>query len=228
MKSSRFPYQPLVSGNTACVCPGRRAHGVRVNEQRGVALFFALIVLVILLIGGVIVVHSINSSLFGAGNLAFRRDLVTQSDAVVAQALRAVATAGSGASDAIANLQHADPRHNYSATVLDVNAQGIPNALLSDDAFSNAGFTGADISVTNAGGSVKTRYTIERMCNQEGAVTASNCVLTLGKSGSSGSDRKDYAPPPAQPGGVIYRLSARVTGPRGTQAFFQTMFSGPN
>jgi hypothetical protein len=211
----------------APVCRGKPAHGVRVGKQRGVVLFFALIVLVILLIGGVIVVRSTNASLFGAGNLAFRRDLVTQSDTVVAQAIHAVATAGSGAGDSIADLKTSQPSLNYSAVILPVNAQSIPDALLtnSDSAFSKVGSANNDIKVPNAGGFVVTRYVIERMCNQSGAVTSDNCVQSLGSAGSGGT--AGPTPPPAAPGGAVYRLSARVTGPRGTQAFFQTMFNGP-
>lgn len=191
-----------------------------IYRQRGVALFFALIVLVILMIGGVMVAHTVNSSLFGVGNLAFRRDLVTQSDTVVGKAIQVVSSAGTGASGAIPDLKADYPQAGYSASILPANAQGIPNVLLTGP-FDN-------VVTTPAHNGVTIRYAIERMCNIAGAVTASNCVQTSGQSVGGGSGLGGYTPPPAQSGAVIYRLSARVSGPRATEAFFQTMFSGPN
>jgi hypothetical protein len=195
-----------------------------------VALFFALIVLVILLIGGVIVMHSINSSRFSAGNLAFRRDLVTQSDAVIAQAIQVISSAGSAGSctsNTISDLTSNCSAANYSASVLPVNTQGIPNALMmSDDDFKSAGFTGADMAGSSNSG-VAIRYVIERMCSDAGAaVPPNNCVRTSGN-GGGGSNFSSYVPQSQSSSSVIYRLSYRVTGPRDTQAFFQTMFSGP-
>ena len=185
-------------------------------------MFFALIILAILLIGGVMVARTVNTSLLDAGNLAFRRDLVTQSDAVVGTAIQAVSTAGTGAAGAIPDLKADDPAANYSASMLLANAQGIPTALLTATGPFNKVIT------TGENNSVTIRYVIERMCNIAGAVTASNCVQTSGQSVGGGSGLGGYTPPPAQSGAVIYRLSARVSGPRATEAFFQTMFSGPN
>jgi hypothetical protein len=182
-------------------------------------MFFALIVLVILFIGGIMALHAVNASLLNAGNLAFRRDLVTQSDQALAQALQAVSTAGSGATGAIPDLKADYAQANYSASILPANAQGIPTVLLSG--------TVNNVITTGQNGSVTIRYTIERMCNAAGPASSVNCVQTRGKSDTSGSDLKHYAPPPALSGSVIYRLSARVSGPRSTESFFQTTFSGP-
>jgi Tfp pilus assembly protein PilX len=216
---ARFQPQPPASGRSA---PSAR--------QRGVVLFLALIVLVILLIGGIVVVRSVNSSLYGAGNLAFRRDLVTQGDAAVARAIQAVSAAGSGASGAIASLHTSQRGANYSASVLQpVGQQGIPVALL-NSSFNTVGDPNNDILVNNGAdqGGVTIRYLIERMCDQSGPVTADHCVQSLGKYSGAHTGSTNYGTMPMPPGGVIYRLSARVTGPRNTQAFFQTMFSGPN
>ncbi len=43
------------------------------SRQRGVVLIFTLIALLILTIGAVALMRSMNTALFGAGNLAFRR-----------------------------------------------------------------------------------------------------------------------------------------------------------
>ncbi|MDR0479449.1 MAG: hypothetical protein LBH31_06540 [Burkholderiaceae bacterium] len=217
------------------------------SGQRGVVLFFALIVLVILLIGGIAVVRSINASLSSAGNLAFRRDLVTQSDAVVAQAMQAVTTVGSGAIGSIPDLKTSQPQFNYSAVALNgvsgqgVSAQGIPNALFSDSLFSSVATAGNDITTdktaNNSNGTVTIRYLIERMCSAEGPATMQNCVYVSGAGGGPGGSgpgggtgcKGNCGPRAAgSNNSVVYRLSYRVTGPRGTQAFFQAMFTGPS
>jgi len=46
---------------------------VRPSRERGVVLIFTLIILLILTIGAVALLRSMNTSLFSAGNLAFRR-----------------------------------------------------------------------------------------------------------------------------------------------------------
>jgi type IV pilus assembly protein PilX len=56
---------------------------VWLDRQRGVVLIFTLIILLILTIGAVALMRSMNTSLFSAGNLAFRRDLVNQGEQAV-------------------------------------------------------------------------------------------------------------------------------------------------
>ena len=70
------------------------------SRQRGVVLIFALIVLLILTIGAVALMHSMTSSLFSAGNLAFRRDLVNQSEQAVSDVLTQFKVGGIFASSA--------------------------------------------------------------------------------------------------------------------------------
>jgi hypothetical protein len=207
------------------------------GRQRGTAmLLFALIVLVILLIGGIAVIRSINASLFGAGNLAFRRDVVTQSDAAIACAIQAVAARGSSGSTGICKnspiteLQTSAIGRNYSATILPVNAEGIPAALLTETDFVSVGDIANDIVVDKAS-KVTIRYLIERMCDTAGPVSSAHCVqiedsINHSVSGTNYSYGKN--PPSVSGNGTIYRVSARVSGPRDTQAFFQTMFTGPN
>ncbi len=90
-------------------------------------LLFCLIILVILLAGGVAVMRSMNSSLFSAGNLAFKRDLVNQGELAVSQAMQAFKTGGLATSASTAN--HV-PAENYSAIELKTNDRGIPLVLL--------------------------------------------------------------------------------------------------
>jgi hypothetical protein len=207
------------------------------GRQRGVVMFLALIVLVILLIGGIAVTRSINASLLGAGNLAFKRDVTIRSDLVVAQAIKILSTAGSASTggsstggsiggNTIPDLKQSETKANYSALILPANAQGIPNALLGNDTnFTAVGTKSNDI---DAGDQVAIRYIIERMCDREGAVNSAHCVQSAGGAAVPGGGSNAGQPgPTSKSTGVVYRLSARVTGPRDTQAFFQATFAGP-
>ena len=64
------------------------------SRQRGVVLIFSLIILLILAIGAVALLRSMNSSLLSAGNLAFHRDLVNQGEQAVANVMTEFKTGG--------------------------------------------------------------------------------------------------------------------------------------
>jgi hypothetical protein len=197
-------------------------------RQRGVVLLFCLVILVILLAGGVAVMRSMNSSLFSAGNLAFKRDLVNQGELAVSKAMQAFKTGGLATSTLTANSV---PAENYSAVQLKVNEKlGIPDVLLKKTGLTGKDITNADFTptggaITGAGG-VTVYYVIDRMCNASGSFATlgnSGCVsATTQVGGGTAGVAKPDLPPPA-----IYRLSIRVDGPRDTQVFLQSSFSRP-
>ena len=192
-----------------------------VAREQGVVLIFTLIVLLILSIGAVALVRSMNTSLFSAGNLAFRRDLVNQGEQASSAVLALFKTGGALVSssttmtDQIAN--------NYKATMLPVNAQGVPNVLLNDASFSAVGTASNDI--TGATGDVKVRYVIDRLCSSAGAASSLLCVQSSAAP-TGGTANSATAVPPAT--ATVYRLSVRVSGPRSTQVFLQSTFTKPD
>lgn len=201
------------------------------RRDRGVVLVFALIALVVTLIGAVAIVRSLNASLFTAGNYGFKRDLANQGERAARTVIDLFNT-GALAADASRRL-HNVPR-NYSAVMLPTNAQGIPNALLASDAtFAATGTTANDINVAGMG--VTIRYVIDRLCANTGLPDPATCVLAASgeEAGTSGSDLfSGRAGGPALAGNIsadivqpVYRVSIRVTGPRRTESFFQTTFS---
>ncbi|MDM0033582.1 hypothetical protein QTI33_15725 [Variovorax sp. J22P271] len=192
-------------------------------QQRGVVLLFCLIILVVLLAGGVAVVRSMNSSLFSAGNLAFKRDLVNRGELAAAQVMTLFKTGALAGSADTADMK----AENYSATSLPVNDKGIPTALLSDTAYDAK----ASKKIGNDADAVTIRYVIDRMCNDVGtpaSLGAKGCVyapLTTQVLGGSSQRAKDDLPPPSS---LIYRLTIRVDGPRNTQVFLQSSFTKPD
>lgn len=186
-------------------------------RQRGVVLIFTLIILLILTIGAVALVRSMNTSLSSAGNLAFRRDLVNQGEQAVANVMTEFQSGGALSTTAVTVASV--PALNYSATMLAANAQGVPNALLSNATFATVA-TGADIQ--GATPDVTIRYVIDRLCSAAGA---SNGVLCVQSSAQPTGVTVNGAPAVTPPSATVYRLSVRVTGPRSTQVFLQTTFT---
>jgi len=184
-------------------------------RQKGVILLITLIAMVILLISGIALVRSFDTSLVLAGNLSFKRDLVNQGDRGFSAAVASFNGAGFLAnfmarqSDSLAN--------NYSSTMLASDAHGLPLMLTNDSLWT---MTIPDI-VDNTTG-VTIRYVIDRMCNITGPSNPNNCIvntLTIVKGGTAGIQK----PTPTNP--IVYRISVRVTGPRNTQSYMQSTFS---
>jgi len=201
------------------------------RRERGVVLIFTLIILLILTIGAVALMKSMNISMFSAGNLAFRQDLVNQGDQAIATVVNDFLTGGPLVLSSTTNFNV--PAYNYSATMLPNNPQGVPNILLASDSTFQASWTAPDItapsytvgSATESPG-VTMRYIIDRLC-VTGTVeaTSSGCVQsTAAPTGGSNKDPSGLGSPSA----TVYRISVRVSGPRNTQAFLQTTFTKPN
>ncbi len=185
------------------------------SRQRGVVLIFSLIVLLILTIGAVALMRSMSSSLVGAGNMAFRRDLVNQGEVALSTVIKQFQTGGALVGLTTANV----PARNYSATILTANSQGVPLALLNDATFLTVA-TASDI--TGATPDIKIRYVIDRLCT--GAGTASSATCAQAVAGPTGGTFGNGNSPPPHPTATIYRLSVRVTGARSTQVFLQSTF----
>jgi type IV pilus assembly protein PilX len=198
-------------------------HSAR-SRQRGVVLIFALIVLLILTIGGVALMRSMHSSLFSAGNLAFRRDLTNQGEQAVANVMAqfnnpasALGTPGATDNDVISA--------NYKATTLPTNPQGVPTALLSDTVFNTVGQNSNDI--TGATADVTIRYMIDRLCIAPAGIASSALCVQSSGTPTGGTHNRNTAVAP--PSATVYRLSVRVSQTsRNTQVFLQTTFTKPD
>lgn len=204
---------------------GGRSSARAPRRQRGIVMLFGLLALVIMLIGTVALVRSMQSSLTQSGNLGFKRDLTNQGDRALAAVLAQMQGAGTLVSEATRNSHL--PAANYSATMLADNAQGVPLALIQDAAFAAVGVAGNDIAVADQG--ITIRYVVDRLCRGTGAPLADQCVMAGNPvpEGGSGSEQNSAefdsaGGGSAVPAQVIYRVSVRVTGPRGTQSFFQS------
>lgn len=189
------------------------------SRERGVVLIFTLIILLILSIGAVALVRSMKTSLATAGNLSFRRDLINQGEQAVSAVITAFKTGAFSSSSA---TEADNTAANYSSTMLATNAQGVPNALLSDTAFARIGTSANDI--VGATSDVNMRYVVDRLCSVTGPSSGAQCVQSTAAP-TGGTAPGNGLPPPSA---TVYRLSVRVSGPRSTQVFVQTTFTKPD
>jgi hypothetical protein len=179
-------------------------------------LLFTLVALVVLLVGGITLVRAMDSALLQAGNLAFKRDLVNESERAMARALSALNT-GALSTDAArqANLLTS----NYSASRLaTTNAYGLPDALLSANNWTAAGFASPNTNDISDNG-ITLRFVIDRQCNGAGDITTVSCSTVIGTPDNAADDRYRQVNDEARP---VYRISVLATGPRNTRAYFQT------
>lgn len=208
----------------ACSRPSAR------RAPRGIVIVVVLLVMVVLLIGAVAMMRSFNTSLATAGNLAFKRDLLNQAERAVAVVLNDMQLGGLNTE--AARGAHA-AANNYRASILATNDAGIPVALIDDSQFVGVGQAGNDITLADQG--VRIRYVVDRLCvsaGLESVLGAGQCSVAssnvpMGGSASDMVKAEDAAGgfAGAVPPQVVYRLSIRVDGPRGTQGFYQTTFT---
>lgn len=185
------------------------------SSQRGVILIITLVAMVILLVSGIALMRSFDTSLLLAGNLSFKRDLINQAERGYSAATKALTTGGALGADA--TRQTDQLANNYSSTILASDSHGLPQMLTNDTLWT---MTGADI-VDNTTG-VTIRYVIDRLCNTTGPSSVNTCVFTqnvVDVGGSIGIAR------PPLPSPIVYRISVRVTGPRNTQSYSQITVS---
>lgn len=186
------------------------------RQEQGVVLIGALFALVLLMLAATAMLRSSDISAMLAGNLSFQRDLTNQAERGFAAARALMGGSGALAAESVRESNLA--AGNYVAARLTTNASGIPKVLTSEKAYEEAGFSLADISENG----VTVRFVIDRQCLAAGAFSAANCETFAGSSDASGSS---WLRKPGSERRPLYRVSVRVTGPRNTQAFFQSTFA---
>lgn len=203
-------------------------------RQRGIILAVTMIVLVIMLLSAIALIRSVGASVGVAGNLAIRRDLVNQGERAVGKAVSEFGSAGVLTTGLRAFNQ---PNFNYSACGLAVDVHGVPTLLSDIDAnfgnttdltapwtdtgcFSSVATTANDITdpVTNT----VVRYVIDRQCVKTGDAGTLTCASTPITPTKYGCVACPIVNPPTIP---VYRLSVRITDPKGARAYMQTTFS---
>jgi type IV pilus assembly protein PilX len=216
---------------------GRPLQGRRIvgRRQHGVSMLFALIALVVLTLGAVALVRSVDSGLMVMGNLGFKQS--------------ATSAAAVGADQAVSWLQL-----NRGTAVLDGDVAGggyYPSSVetLNPTAPSNLGTTAMAVvdwegngcngaaadtvclvpsRAFDAGTGQTVRYVITRLCPTGGEPgPANNCVTPLStsavESSCRGEPNADLCRETLMAASPYYRIYTRVVGVRGTISFTETL-----
>ena len=207
--------------------------------QGGFVLIIALIVLAAMTLAAAAMVRTVDTSTLLARNISFKRDAVNRNDFALEAAINQF-RAGGALRDG-ANTLDAIATQNYSAVMLPTDADGVPLALKNADTSSNF-YLPANSSLTPPypGGTLGIAapskipaglvlemypiYLIERMCTTRGIAAAETCIVN-GRAQAGGTQPNDK---PGQLFPPMYRITARVTGPRNTVSYVQAIFSLQN
>lgn len=200
------------------------------RRERGATLLIALVVLVALTLAGIAMMRSVDTATLVAGNIGFRQSTINAADQGVQAAYGYIFPN----MVTLATKSTMDPTNGYSGTTPLGEA---PDWYLTP---SNAGWANAvgcngptktvtacntfapnGTSVDQAGNNIT--YVIHRLCDPTGNIcgqTQSGAVASGG--GVDQSQPNFFAPPPSQ----HFRVTVRVTGPRNSTAFVQTLVRG--
>ncbi len=206
------------------------------KNQRGISLIVVLIGLVIISFAAVALLRSTDTATLIAGNLGFKKAALASGDAGTETAITWLNanTAGTGL--------HADvAASGYYATsrdACDLTGSRTPDDSTDDVDWTSAGakpncnmvaFAAAPASGVAPGYSV--RYIINRMCNAPGdpasALSASGgAMICSGADANSGGASTQVGPtysrrPFSGSSQTYYRITTRITGPRGTIRYVQ-------
>ena len=210
-------------------CPEQRI-ALRVQRgQRGIALFFALICLVSIMLAAVALVRSVDTSTIIAGNLAFQQAATRSTDTGAEAALTWLAATQAANS---ATNPSTDVSHPFNANNEAQGYYASLNPALSLTA-SSGGFDWGDTS-KSAGGATDTsgnttRYIIQRMCRTAGVAAKDAACLWSGAAiDNNGQNIKlpqqvcNGPGCPAAGQSAQLRITSRTVGPRNTLSYAQT------
>lgn len=202
------------------------------SKQRGVALFFALIALVAIMLAAVVLVRSVDTSTMISGNLAFQQAATSSGDGGTEAAVTWLTgiEAANGALNVLNNAAHPFNQDNAAA-----GYYASLNPAMSLTASSGTRFTwvtsgvGKDSVGLAADSSANTAsYIIQRMCRTSGvSVQNANCLF----SGAALNNNGQNIPLPQEicvgtgcpvAGQTpMIRVTSKVTGPKNTVSYVQ-------
>ncbi len=194
-------------------------------RQRGVVLFVALIVLVVMALTGIAMVRQSGTGLSIAGNIGLRQNALSGADLGTEAALAWWAPLR----DTAGALDNHLPTQGYFAdwgTSDPTRLSGDPTRY--DWSNANSVLVTADDGTGN-----EVRYVIERLCLNDAAPPThvdQRCVQTTSRGGTDMSGTCMHYPRSCDPPNAMvhYRVSSRSVGPRNTVSYIQVMLTSVN
>jgi len=206
---------------------------MKAYRQSGASLVVTLVMLVIMSLGAIGLVRSIDSSLMVAANLAFRESAVLASNAGTEAAINWLSPLVT-----TADLSANQVAEGYYASVsdgMDISGMASASAKVAidwddtkckDSKAPVCQQPATALTTTDAGNSV--RYIIHRLCRTAGSPdgATNNCLMyQVGLAASFKKSQISYGTASifSSTASVYYRITVRVRGPRNTTVFTQTL-----
>lgn len=206
-----------------------------VPRESGVMLLFTLIILVLMTLGGIALMRSMNTTNMIAGNMAFQQSTTQSADTGVEAAI-----AWLESNNAISGVLYTSlPSFGYSASSTNLTSDQLgeefwnlmtPGGVCYLPLAGNA--CSASHGLTDAAGN-NVSFMIQRLCNGTGDPTSNSCEIVPGSSAAtatanSGSNEGAGEEVISSVGvntSVYYRITVRVIGPRNTTSYIQSIVS---
>ena len=198
-----------------------------IARERGVVLFIALIVMVVMSLAAIALVRSVDTTSQVIANLAFRQASILPANQMIEDAAAGLfADANPGFIARIPDIRVDTPTENYFSTHNQAagwdDQYGVPQPLQT-----KAAAQALTRNKTDGAGNYIT-YVTERMCNPNSPIIPAD--------NSAAGSWCDMMPPKQSPGATIndpmvavlltqpfYRVTVRVDGPQNTVSFVQAI-----
>lgn len=178
-----------------------KKNAFKLRKQQGAALFIALVALATMAVAGIALVRSMDTSTLLAGNLTYRQATVQAAELGIEDAISYLV--GKKTYQALDNFEDVtNGRIRYISQALSVDSFGIPDVNWDSEVFQ---LQNPLLLNTNA---YQVSYVIDRLCRDRGV---SDPHIFCQATGSSSQI-------------VNYRITVRVTGPRNSESFVQTIY----
>ena len=201
-------------------------------KQRGVALFFAMICLVAIMLAAVTLIRSVDTSTMISGNLAFQQAATASGDGGTEAAITAMTftEANDGGKNVLNDASHPfnidSPATGYYASLNPAISLTASSGACGTARFCWTAADSVTIAIDSSGNTVS--YIIQRMCRASGvAVQSTNCLF----SGAALDNNKQNIPLPQEickgPGCPVAgqtpmnRITSKVSGPKNTFSYVQ-------
>jgi Tfp pilus assembly protein PilX len=199
------------------------------SKQRGVALFFALVCMVAIMLAAVILVRSVDTASLIAGNLAFQQSATRSGDGGSEAAIAWLAATESA--NATKNVL-SDPTHPFNVDNAAAGYYASVDPAKSLTASSGTRFLwdntdSVALAADSSGNTV--RYIIQRMCRTSVPVKDANCLFSGAAIDTNGQNiplPQEVCNGPGCPvaGQTPYvRITSRITGPKNTLSYVQAI-----
>jgi type IV pilus assembly protein PilX len=193
-------------------------------RQSGMVLIVALVILVAMTLAAVALVRSVDTSNVIAGNLAFQQAAVHSADTGIEDAIDWLQARTTGTT-----LENDDSTHGYAANGSDPAMA--PAFALGQTWDSHWQTQAARVYTLTPAGDFDAahnvvQYIIDRLCrNAGGKTTGASCSASPAVQVAQGNSEEAGEVQLNAPSVVYYRITVRVSGPRNTVSYVQTVVS---